>query len=114
MQGVVALVCLAAGAHLIAVNRAQLRGVFSVEPFDTAFHWMGGLCYVTTYSESSAYTRDSPMLRSLMNDCLFYYCYEPLQLFHTAQPGPSVVYTDGESRLAAVLRHSHPIGSTSR
>ncbi len=88
MQGLVTLVCLAASAHLIAVNRAQLRGVFSVEPFDTAFHWMAGPREVTTDSESSVYTRNSPMLRSLMNDRLFFYCYEPLQLFRTAVAEP--------------------------
>ena len=81
VQVVAGVLGLAIAAHLISVNRAQFKGVFSVEPFDTSFPWMSGPSEgITTDFESSAYTRTSPMLRALMSDRFFYYCYESLQL----------------------------------
>ncbi|MGH9221751.1 MAG: hypothetical protein ACRD1W_20760, partial [Vicinamibacterales bacterium] len=38
----IAVLCLSASAHLIIVNRWNLRGIFNQPPFDTTFHWMAG------------------------------------------------------------------------
>jgi hypothetical protein len=101
VQGAVALVCMLAAAHIIAVNRTQLTGVFKVAPFDTTFRWMEGPSAVTTDGESNAYTPDSPMLRALTDNRLFFYCYESLQTFRTALPDRPLIYTDGLSDLIA-------------
>jgi hypothetical protein len=80
----VAVVCLAASAHLIYVNQWNLKDVFTETPFDTEFHWMSGPRQITTDVESSPYTAGSPMLRALMDDRSFFNCYESLQLVRGA------------------------------
>ena len=96
VQVVVGVMCLAIGAHLISVNRDQFKGVFSVAPFDTTFPWMGGPHQgITTDFESSAYTRTSPMLRALVEDRFFYYCYESLQLVRASNPEQPLLFTEG-------------------
>ena len=98
---VVGVLCLAIGAHLISVNRAQFKGVFSVEPFDTTFRWMDGPSEgITTDFESSAYTRTSPMLRALVEDRFFYYCYESLQLVRASNPDQPLLFTEGGGTVA--------------
>lgn len=81
---VVAIACIGAAAHLIAMNRFNLSGVFTQPPFDTSFALMGGPSQIKTDSESSAYAPGSPMLRALTEDRAFFYCYESLQTFRTA------------------------------
>ena len=85
------------------MNRAQFKGVFSVEPFDTTFPWMSGPSEgLTTDFESSAYTRTSPMLRALTSDRFFYYCYESLQLVRASSPEQPVLFTEGGGTVAEV------------
>ena len=101
VQVVVGVLCLGIGAHLISVNRAQFNGVFSVEPFDTTFRWMDGPSEgITTDFESSAYTRTSPMLRALVEDRFFYYCYESLQLVRASNPDQPLLFTEGGGTVA--------------
>ena len=100
VQVVAGVLCLAIAAHLISVNRAQFKGVFSVEPFDTTFPWLGGPNDgITTDFESSAYTRTSPMLRALMSDRFFYYCYESLQLVRNSSPEKPLLFTEDEATI---------------
>ena len=95
IQAVVGVICLGIAAQLISVNRDQFTGVFSVPPFDTSFRWMGGPREaITTDAESSAYTHTSPMLRALVNDRFFYYCYESLQLVRASNPEQPLLFTD--------------------
>ncbi len=105
VQRVATLVCIFAAGHLMLVNRAQFKGVFSVEPFDTTFHWMSGPTQgLVTDAESSAYTRNSPMLRALMEDRPFYYCYESLQLVRTSNPTQALLSTeDGTKPVTAAF-----------
>lgn len=98
----VAVGCLAAGGHLAWVNHRLLTGVFTVAPFDTSFHWMRGPERTTVDAESSPYTDNAPMLRALMNNRQFFYCYESLQLVRTAVPDQHVVFTDGKSTVRDV------------
>ena len=103
VQVVVGVLCLGIAGHLISVNRAQFKGVFSVEPFDTTFPWMSGPSEgLTTDFESSAYTRTSPMLRALTSDRFFYYCYESLQLVRASSPEQPVLFTEGGGTVAEV------------
>ena len=83
----VAVVALAASAHLIYVNQWNLRNVFTEAPFDTSFHWMGGPRQISTLADASPYAPGSPMLRALMEDRSFYTCYESLQLAHGCGAG---------------------------
>lgn len=100
VQVVVGVLCLGIAGHLISVNRAQFKGVFSVEPFDTTFPWMSGPSEgLTTDFESSAYTRTSPMLRALTSDRFFYYCYESLQLVRNSSPEKPLLFTDDEATI---------------
>jgi hypothetical protein len=96
------VVCLSAAGHLAWTNHRLLEGVFSVPPFDTSFQWMAGPDRITVDAASSPYTNDAPMLRALMNDRQFFYCYESLQLVRTAVPDQAVVFTDGKSTLTGV------------
>ena len=100
VQVVVGVLCLGIAGHLISVNRAQFKGVFSVEPFDTTFPWMSGPSEgLTTDFESSAYTRTSPMLRALTSDRFFYYCYESLQLVRNSSPEKPLLFTEDEAAI---------------
>lgn len=95
----VAIVALAASAHLIVVNQWNLKNVFTIEPFDTSFHWNGGPHQVTTDTVSSPYTPDSPMLRAVMSDRAFFTCYESLQLMRGAGGGPQVLDVNPSKRV---------------
>lgn len=95
----VALVCVAASAHLIARNRMLFTDVFSEPPLTAAFKPMGGPTELHTDAVSDAYRAGSPMFTALMNDRSFYYCYESLQLTRTADAEHPVVFTDGTSTL---------------
>jgi hypothetical protein len=88
---IVAVVALAASAHLIAVNRWNLANVFTMAPFETRFAWNSGPRQITIDTESSPYTPDSPMLRALMEDRAFYTCYESLQLARGSGGGLPVI-----------------------
>lgn len=95
----VALVCLAASAHLLNHNRQLLTNVFSQPPLTTDFKPLAGPRQLVTDSESNAYRDGSPMFTSLMNDRSFYYCYESLQLMHTATADERLVIVDGDAQL---------------
>lgn len=97
----VALVCIAASAHLIARNRTFLTNTFSQPPLTTNFKPMGGPTQLVTDAESNAYTDGSPMLTALMNDRSFYYCYESLQLQHTATAEHPLVFSDGKATIGS-------------
>ena len=93
---------LGASAHVIVMNQWNLKGVFTEPPFDTTFRWMAGPHQITTDTESSPYTKGSPMLRALMANRSFYNCYESLQLARGAGPGPPVLDANAPSRVSAV------------
>jgi len=99
-RAAIAVVALGASAHLIVVNQWNLRGVFTREPFDTSMRWNGGPRQISTDADSSPYTEDSPMLRALMNDRAFFYCYESLQVARAASAGPQVLDTSPSARVA--------------
>jgi hypothetical protein len=99
----IALVCLAASAHLIARNRTLLTNVFSEPPLAAGFKPMRGPTVLQTDAESNAYRGGSPMFTALMNDRSFYYCYESLQLRHTADAEHPVVFTDGTATLGETV-----------
>ncbi len=98
----VAIVALAASAHLIAVNRWNLENIFTMTPFETRFAWNSGPRQIETDSESSPYTPDSPMLKALMQDRSFLNCYESLQLARGAGAGPPIVDAGGSDRVRDV------------
>ncbi|HYE88870.1 MAG TPA: hypothetical protein VEA16_21075 [Vicinamibacterales bacterium] len=101
-QVAVAVLALAASAHLIVVNQWHLTGVFTRTPFDTTFAWNSGPSQITTDTESSPYTEDSPMLRALMSDRAFYNCYESLQLVRGAGGGPPIIDAHASSRVSDI------------
>jgi hypothetical protein len=101
-QVAVTIVALAASAHLIIVNRWNLKDVFTMAPFETRFAWNSGPHTITTDTESSPYTPDSPMLKALMQDRAFYTCYESLQLARGAGGGPQVVDANPSARVRDV------------
>lgn len=100
-RALVAVICMAAAMHLIARNRGLLVNVFSQPPLTTTFKPMAGPRQLVTDTESNAYRDGSPMFTSLMNDRSFYYCYESLQLKHTATPDERLVIVDGDGQLTA-------------
>lgn len=114
-RAVVAIACLGASAHLIVMNRANFSRVFAAPAFDTSFARMGGPSRITTDSESSAYAPGSPMLRALMEDRAFFYCYESLQTFRTAGADQSQVFAEGpanvEQRFSPNRIEFHFVGS---
>ncbi len=93
----VGVASLAASAHLISVNHANLKNVFVETPFDTSFHWMTGPRQIATDAESNPYTSGSPMLKALMADRSFYSCYEALQLARGADPSRPQVFDGNPS-----------------
>lgn len=97
----VGVLAIAGAAHLIAVNQWNFKGVFAEPAFDTSFHWMQGPHAIATDTESSPYTKGSPMLRALMEDTSFLNCYESLQLARGAGAGPLVVDRGPSSRVAS-------------
>jgi multisubunit Na+/H+ antiporter MnhC subunit len=98
----VSVVALAASAHLIVTNQWNLKNVFIEPPFDTAFHWNSGPRQITTDTESSPYTKGSPMLSALMQDRSFYNCYESLQVPRGAGPGSPVLDANPSARVSDV------------
>ena len=109
----VAVICIAASAHLIARNRELLVNVFSQPPLTTNFKPLAGPRQLVTDSESNPYKDGSPMFTALMNDRSFYSCYESLQLRHTAtaEHPARLLRRAGTDRRD---RRSHPIASSSR
>jgi len=95
----VAMVCLAASAHLLSHNRQLLANIFSQPPLTTNFKPLAGPRQLVTDSESNAYKDGSPMLTALMNDQSFYYCYESLQLKHTATAEHPLVFSDDKAKV---------------
>lgn len=94
-RAAIAIACLAASAHLIAMNRFNLSGVFNQPAFDTSFALLAGPSAITTDSASNAYAPGSPMLRALMEDRAFFYCYESLQTVRTAGAEQPQVFAEG-------------------
>ena len=95
----VTIVCIAASVHLIVVNRWNLKGVFNQEPFDTEFRWMAGPREVATDADSNAYVPGSPMLRALVEQRAFFYCYESLQLLRASDPERPRLFVEGTARI---------------
>ena len=98
----VAVLCVLAAAHLMAQNRRLFTGVFMEMPLNRSFRWLGGPPEVTPDGETSAWGPNSPMLRALMIDRVFFNCYESLRLIGTATPGTPMVSSDG-ARIADVV-----------
>jgi hypothetical protein len=98
----VAVLCLGGSAHLMFVNRWNLRGVFNQPPFDTSFRWMAGPREIATDQDSNAYVAGSPMLRSLVEHRAFFYCYESLQLLRASDPNRAHLFVDGTARVTDV------------
>lgn len=96
------VVCLVASAHLMYVNRWNLRGVFSEPPFDTSFHWRAGPAEIATDPVTSPYIPGSPMFRALVENRAFYHCYESLQLLRAADPEKSRLFVEGPARVTDV------------
>jgi hypothetical protein len=99
MKGFAAILCLLASFDLVARNRTQFEGVFSLPPLDTGFRLLKRSPALATDRGTSPYGGNSPMLRALMGDRTFYNCYEDLQLTHTADPDHPLVFTDGKSNM---------------
>jgi hypothetical protein len=97
----IGFIALVAAGHLVVVNQWNLKGVFSLAPFETSFQWAGGPHQLETETDKSPYTPDSPMLRALVNDRSFYTCYESLQLARGAAPDRPLVF-DANGRVADV------------
>jgi hypothetical protein len=98
----VGIACLVASAHLVAVNRWNLKNVFNQPPFDTGFRWMAGPREIATDKDSNAYVTGSPMLRALVEHRAFFYCYESLQLQRAAAPERPHVFVEGTARVSDV------------
>jgi multisubunit Na+/H+ antiporter MnhC subunit len=97
-----AVVCLAASAHLVMVNRWNLQNVFNQPPFDTTFRWMSGPREIATDQTTNAYTAGSPMLRALIDNRAFFYCYESLQLHRASDPNRAHIFVEGSARVSDV------------
>jgi hypothetical protein len=102
-RAALATVCILASVHLISVNRRLFTNVFTQAPFDTAFHWMSGPHAIVTDWESSPYKPGAPMLRALMDDRSFFYCYESLQLARTAVAEGGPVIADDKSHIVSTM-----------
>ena len=100
---IVTILCVVASAHLITVNRWNLRSVFNQPPFDTTFRWMAGPREIATDDKSNAYVAGSPMLRALVENRAFFYCYESLQLYRAAVPERPLLVVEGPARVTDVI-----------
>jgi multisubunit Na+/H+ antiporter MnhC subunit len=98
----VAVLCLIASAHLIVVNRWNLRGIFNQPPFDTTFRWMAGPREIATDQLTNAYGPGSPMLRALVEHRAFFHCYESLQLYRASDADRAPVFVQGTARISDV------------
>ena len=99
----IALVCMAASAHLIARNRLLLANVFSQPALVAAFKPLAGPNQLVTDAESNAYQDGSPMFTALMNDRSFYNCYESLQLKRSANAESPLVVADDHSEISETI-----------
>ena len=95
----IAVVCVLASAHLISRNRVLLAQAFSQPPMAVTFKPLAGPRQLVTDAESNAYTAGSPMFTALMHDRSFYYCYESLQLKHSANAESPLVYSEGTAKV---------------
>ena len=98
----IAVLCLSASAHLIIVNRWNLRGIFNQPPFDTTFHWMAGPREIATDQVTNAYGPGSPMLRALVEHRAFFHCYESLQLYRASAADRAHLFVQGTARISDV------------
>jgi hypothetical protein len=98
----VTIACVVASAHLIAVNRWNLKDVFNQPPFDTQFRWMAGPNEIAVDKDSNAYAAGSPMLRALVEHRAFFYCYESLQLQRGAAPERPLLWVEGPARISDI------------
>jgi hypothetical protein len=96
----VAVLCVAASAHLILVNQWNLKGVFNVAPFDTTFRWMAGPREIATDQLTNAYSPGSPMLRALTEHRAFFHCYESLQVHRASDPERALLSVQGTARVS--------------
>lgn len=101
-QAAIAIVCLGASAHLLAVNRLNLANVFNQPAFDTQFRWMAGPREIATDQLTNAYTEGSPMLRALNEHRAFFHCYESLQLYRASDPDRAHLFVAGTARISDV------------
>jgi hypothetical protein len=96
------IACVGASAHLLNVNQFNFTGVFNQPPFDTTFRWMAGPREIATDADTNAYIPGSPMLRALMENRAFFYCYESLQLYRASDPEQPRILTEGTVRITDV------------
>lgn len=87
---------------VVLVNRAQFDRVFSIPSLDRGFSIMKGVKTLEVDTTSNAYTPDSPMFRSLMNNRAFFHCYESLQTRRVATAGGPLLDSDGKARIFEV------------
>ena len=106
----VAVLCLIASAHLVAVNRWNFRGVFNQPPFDTTFRWMAGPREIATDQSTNAYGPGSPMLRALVEHRAFFHCYESLQLYRASDADRAHLFVQGRRKDQRRLVHAQPVG----
>jgi hypothetical protein len=99
---IVAIPLLLFSGQLLVINQWNLRNVFNQPAFDTSFRWMAGPAGVATDAESSAYAEGSPMLRALVEDRAFFYCYESLQVHRAAAPERPLLWVEGTARVTDV------------
>ena len=102
-RALIAIVCVLASAHLIGRNRVLFAQVFSQPPLAVTFKPMAGPRQLVTDAESNAYTAGSPMFTALMHDRSFYYCYESLQLTHTATAEHPLVFSDDNAKVVETM-----------
>lgn len=101
-RAAVAVVLLVTAGHLLVTNRWNFTNVFNQPSFGTSFPWMGGPAEIATDADSSAYAEGSPMLRALVEDRAFFYCYESLQLQRAAAPERPLLWVEGTARVTDV------------
>jgi hypothetical protein len=94
-----ALILTFGALDVVVTNRAHLARVFSVAPLDRGFVVSRGVSTLEVDRTSSAYTPDSPMLRSLMRNRAFFACYESLQTKRSATPDGALVESDGKAQI---------------
>jgi len=99
---VLGVALLVTAGRLMVVNQWNLKNVFSLEPFETRFAWNAGPHHITTDAESGAYTPTSPMLRALVSNRSFFYCYESLQLLRGGAADKPPVFDPDADRVADV------------
>jgi hypothetical protein len=94
----VAIVCLIATWQLLAVNRTQFRGVFSLPPppeRGRLFESRSEPVLAQKPTPAADARTDSPAYRSLLEGVSVIDCYEPVQSKRTAVADRPIVYADG-------------------